>query len=48
MKAGETDAARREFVENRSLDGGVAVGAEIVVAEIVGHDENDVGRACFG
>ena len=42
---GEADAFGGEAVEVRSFDPFLAVTAEIAVAEVVGHDENDVRRA---
>ena len=48
METGEARTARAELVEDGGFDGRMPVTAEIAVTEIIGHDENDVGRADFG
>lgn len=47
VKMGEFDPALGKRVEVRGLDDRVAVESGVSVAEIVGHDENDV-RGCGG
>ena len=41
----EPDAAAGEFVDVRGVDDLAAVDADVAVAEVVGQDEDDVGRA---
>lgn len=48
MEIGEAEALGGELVEDGGFDGGVAVGGEVVVAEVIGHDEDDVGFGCLG
>jgi hypothetical protein len=42
MKIGEADAVDSEFIDVRRLNDLLAVAAEFTVAEVVGHDEDDI------
>ena len=42
----ETDSLGREVVDAGSVEVGAAVAGDVGVAEIVGEDEDDVGRFC--
>ena len=43
VEAGELDSFPRYLVKHGSFNPGVAVGGEVMVTEIVGHDEYDIG-----
>ena len=48
IAAGEGDAFSREFIDVRGLDLLRAVGGDVAVAEVIGHDHDDVGFVSGG